>query len=335
MSFGSLKNLAIYQAKQSLSEFKTDSIEEASTQTLKTTESDLISHKQSDNDETSAGDQVQEKNVSLTRKVSEFSEESKRVQKVKKVELKSEFATQTPMSSPPPSTVSKASLEIYQLYETAKKEERSESTGLNQVSEETEAKIASLLFQDFLEGGDRSESSVAAATAVSQQQPKTDANANDELNGSISSLNVQIMNRAESNQSISSTLTNSSQNANNSTTVLDKQQQLHPSPANARSREKLSEEDLKEQIEALPEWIKLNAHVIVSTNTVQNKRGHVRYIGSTKFGAGVWIGVELEMKFGKNDGSVKGEKYFACGEEKGVFVRADKLSLVVNRVSDD
>jgi tubulin-folding cofactor B len=100
-----------------------------------------------------------------------------------------------------------------------------------------------------------------------------------------------------------------------------------------QSQQKLNEADeLKEQTEALPEWLKTDAHVIVSTNTVQNKRGHVRYIGGTKFGNGLWIGVELEAKFGKNDGSVKGERYFSCPDERGVFVRVDKLSPVVNRV---
>ena len=92
------------------------------------------------------------------------------------------------------------------------------------------------------------------------------------------------------------------------------------------------EEEYRNQLEQMPEWIKNDAHVIVSTNTVQNKRGFVRYIGPTKFARGLWIGVELEQKFGKNDGSVKGHRYFTCPEEKGVFVRADKLSLVLNRL---
>ncbi|RMZ95932.1 kinesin KIF13B isoform X3, partial [Brachionus plicatilis] len=58
-------------------------------------------------------------------------------------------------------------------------------------------------------------------------------------------------------------------------------------------------------IEELPEWVKLEAHVIVTTKTVMNKRGRIKFIGKTKFGNGVWIGVELEDSFGINDGSIK------------------------------
>lgn len=81
-------------------------------------------------------------------------------------------------------------------------------------------------------------------------------------------------------------------------------------------------------VEVLPEWLKENVHVVVSTNSVMNKPGFVRYIGPTKFAPGTWVGVELEQAFGKNDGSYKGVRYFKCAENRGVFVRADKLSLV-------
>ena len=80
--------------------------------------------------------------------------------------------------------------------------------------------------------------------------------------------------------------------------------------------------------EELPEWMCMGAHVIVSTNSIQNKPGYIRFIGKTKFAHGMWIGVELEQEFGKNDGSLKGVRYFRCNENYGTFVRADKLSLV-------
>ena len=83
-------------------------------------------------------------------------------------------------------------------------------------------------------------------------------------------------------------------------------------------------------VESLPEWVRLEAHVIVSTNSIQNKPGYVRFVGATKFAHGTWIGVELEQAFGKNDGSLKGVRYFRCEDMKGTFVRADKLSLVKN-----
>ncbi|KAJ6244046.1 ras guanine nucleotide exchange factor a [Anaeramoeba flamelloides] len=56
--------------------------------------------------------------------------------------------------------------------------------------------------------------------------------------------------------------------------------------------------------------------------------GKVKFIGKTQFSPGEWVGVELDTKDGRNNGSVQGVKYFECQEGHGVFVRP---SQVVNQ----
>ncbi|TYZ58021.1 hypothetical protein PybrP1_012837 [[Pythium] brassicae (nom. inval.)] len=60
---------------------------------------------------------------------------------------------------------------------------------------------------------------------------------------------------------------------------------------------------------------------------IGNVPGVVRYVGPTEFASGTWIGVELCEKKGKNDGAVRGVKYFSCAPDYGIFVRADRLDI--------
>lgn len=59
-----------------------------------------------------------------------------------------------------------------------------------------------------------------------------------------------------------------------------------------------------------------------------NGTGTVRFVGTTSFAAGKWIGVELDGPTGKNNGSVQGKSYFSCRNGYGVFVRPAGAKLV-------
>ncbi|KAG7259447.1 hypothetical protein CRUP_000659 [Coryphaenoides rupestris] len=72
----------------------------------------------------------------------------------------------------------------------------------------------------------------------------------------------------------------------------------------------------------VPDWLKEGEFVTVGTN----KSGTVRYVGTTDFADGVWVGVELEVPAGKNDGSVAGRRYFECNHGYGVLVRPNRVT---------
>ena len=59
------------------------------------------------------------------------------------------------------------------------------------------------------------------------------------------------------------------------------------------------------------------------------RRGTVSYIGPVPEipGVGSWIGVTLDEPTGKNNGTVKGKRYFECGNNHGVFVRPERCEV--------
>ncbi|XP_061599444.1 CAP-Gly domain-containing linker protein 4-like isoform X2 [Cololabis saira] len=52
---------------------------------------------------------------------------------------------------------------------------------------------------------------------------------------------------------------------------------------------------------------------------VGQRTGVVQFCGKTSFAPGIWLGVELDKPSGKNDGSVRGVRYFSCLPKHGVF----------------
>lgn len=60
--------------------------------------------------------------------------------------------------------------------------------------------------------------------------------------------------------------------------------------------------------------------------------GTVKFMGSTEFAKGDWIGLELAEEFkGKHNGTVEGTKYFAVQKKgQGVMVKASKIKKRVS-----
>ncbi|OWF45699.1 tubulin-folding cofactor B-like [Mizuhopecten yessoensis] len=57
------------------------------------------------------------------------------------------------------------------------------------------------------------------------------------------------------------------------------------------------------------------------------KRGQIKYVGLTDFKEGLWAGVQYDEPVGKNDGSVKGKRYFDCPAKYGGFARVNHLEV--------
>lgn len=73
---------------------------------------------------------------------------------------------------------------------------------------------------------------------------------------------------------------------------------------------------------------KQNTWLTVGVNVfVNNSIGVLRYIGPVDFADGTWLGIELRTPSGKNDGSVKGKRYFQCKSKHGLLVRPKKVSV--------
>jgi hypothetical protein len=65
-------------------------------------------------------------------------------------------------------------------------------------------------------------------------------------------------------------------------------------------------------------------HVLVTEHLLP---AVVKFVGTTKFSHGLWIGCELknDEDEGKNSGCVRGVRYFKCRDNKGLFVRVGNL----------
>uniref|UniRef100_A0A0K0EV11 Tubulin-specific chaperone B (inferred by orthology to a C. elegans protein) n=1 Tax=Strongyloides venezuelensis TaxID=75913 RepID=A0A0K0EV11_STRVS len=74
-------------------------------------------------------------------------------------------------------------------------------------------------------------------------------------------------------------------------------------------------------------YLKVGDRVVVTAKD-EEKTGTVAYVGEVEFADGLWIGVNLDLPKGKNDGSVNGKRYFECSHNHGSFVKPRSCELL-------
>ncbi|CAL8106124.1 unnamed protein product [Calicophoron daubneyi] len=85
----------------------------------------------------------------------------------------------------------------------------------------------------------------------------------------------------------------------------------------AEEERQRKEEEEKKKAESLP----VGSRCEVRVPSQSTKRGVIKFVGTTKFKPGYWVGIMYDEPLGRNDGSVDGVRYFDCPEKYGAFVR--------------
>lgn len=67
----------------------------------------------------------------------------------------------------------------------------------------------------------------------------------------------------------------------------------------------------------------------IETNT--HRTGIVKYVGPIHVTDGAWLGIDLQEPTGKNDGSLRGERYFECPPQHGLFVKESDIHQIISQ----
>lgn len=68
-----------------------------------------------------------------------------------------------------------------------------------------------------------------------------------------------------------------------------------------------------------------------TVETTSEQQGIVRYVGPIHVSDGIFVGIELTTPTGKNDGSVRGERYFTCPPGHGLFIRDSSITAILSQ----
>lgn len=144
--------------------------------------------------------------------------------------------------------------------------------------------ISTVTLSDVLQPSSSSSSLLGAETALPTNPQQQGADRNDVVT-SPSQCGAEPMSHSSANGSVSAEL------------PFSDQKMLNSGGGEGFERlEILVDEDERNHDNVLPDWVAEGAWVTVGSN----KTGTVRYVGTTQFADGVWVGVELDTPVGKS-----------------------------------
>ena len=77
----------------------------------------------------------------------------------------------------------------------------------------------------------------------------------------------------------------------------------------------------------------LGLEVAVRHGAQQGQHGMIAFVGHVHFARGIWVGVRLERRWGRSDGSVDGQRYFDAKKDHGDFFRPTTCNIVEWNIS--
>jgi len=71
--------------------------------------------------------------------------------------------------------------------------------------------------------------------------------------------------------------------------------------------------------------VRIGEKVQIVKGTLSGQTGRLAFEGKVQFSSGIWVGVVLDKPVGKNDGMVKGVRYFQARPKFGAFLKPDAI----------
>eukprot|EP00054_Salpingoeca_dolichothecata_P028778 m.221356 g.221356 ORF g.221356 m.221356 type:complete len:245 (+) comp26310_c2_seq44:4136-4870(+) len=96
-----------------------------------------------------------------------------------------------------------------------------------------------------------------------------------------------------------------------------------PTRRTSDSEDEDEEEEDEEEAQDQESPLKVGDRCHIHFGPEPYRHGTLRFLGKPHFADGIWAGIQLDQPEGKNDGAVRGKRYFKCKPKHGAFVQLE------------